>query len=111
MIVRFYFFYVFLLFQWKIKQIHSEKVYGCTINNNNNSQSISSDKKYITLSCTNNRYILVQNLIFGVHKTPNSSCSYQPGDCTTSTNNIGLGCNGLTNCNLDLNPQFLHSCK
>jgi hypothetical protein len=109
MIVRLYFFYI-LLFQWKIKQIHSETVHGCTINNNNQ-QSISTNKTSITLSCTNNGYILVQNLTFGVHKTLNPTCSYQSGDCTTRTTYIGMECNGLTNCNLDLNPQYLHICK
>jgi hypothetical protein len=109
MIQRLFIFYI-LLFHWKIKQIHSETVYGCTINNNNR-RTISSNKTSVTLSCANNEYILVQNLTFGVHKTSISTCSYQPGDCTTRTTYIGMECNGLTNCNLDLNPQYLHICK
>jgi hypothetical protein len=109
MIVRLYFFYIWL-FQWKIKQTHSETAYGCTINNNNR-QSISSNKTSVTLSCINNGYILVQNLTFGVHKTSNRTCSYQPGDCTTRTTHIGMECSGLTNCNLDLDPPYLHKCK
>jgi hypothetical protein len=109
MFIRLYFFYI-LLFQWNIKQIHSEIVHGCTINNNNR-RTILSNKTSVTLSCVNNGYILVQNLTFGVHKTSNPTCSYQPGDCTTRTTYIGMECNGLKNCNLDLNPQYLHICK
>jgi len=109
MIVRLFFLYIFV-FQWNIKQIHSETVNGCTINNNNR-QSISSNKTSVTLSCANNGYILVRNLTFGVHKTSTSTCSYQSGDCTARTTYIGMECNGLTNCNLDLNPQYLHICK
>jgi hypothetical protein len=109
MFVRLFFLYIFL-FQWNIKQIHSETVNGCTINNNNR-QSILSNKTSVTLSCANNGYILVRNLTFGVHKTSTSTCSYQSGDCTARTTYIGMECNGLTNCNLDLNPQYLHICK
>ncbi|CAF2639520.1 unnamed protein product [Rotaria sp. Silwood2] len=113
MIVRLFFFYIFL-FQLQIKQINCEIVNGCTINNNNNNnnrRSVSSNKTSITLSCSNNGYILVRNLTFGVHKTASQTCSYQPGDCTTRTTYIGMECNGLRNCNLDLNPQYLHICS
>ncbi|CAF3826501.1 unnamed protein product [Rotaria sordida] len=106
MIVRLFFFYNFL-FQLNIKEINCEIINGCTINNNNR-QLISSNKTSITLSCPNNGYILVRNLTFGVHKTLSQTCSYQPGDCTTRTTYIGMECNGLKNCNLDLNPQYLH---
>ena len=104
-----------LLFQWQTKQISAETVSGCTINNNNN-RRINTDKTSVTLSCANNGYILVRNLTFGVHKTPSvttapSACSYQLGDCTTRTTYIGMECNGLTTCDLDLNPQYLHICK
>ena len=109
MIVRLFFLYIFL-FQWQIKQIQCETVNGCTINNNNR-RSISSNKTSVTLSCANNEYILVRNLTFGVHKTLSSTCTYQLGDCTTRTTYIGMECNGLTKCNLDLNPQYLHICK
>jgi hypothetical protein len=107
-------FFIFLLLQFQ--QISSETVSGCTINNNNNNNRriIQSQKPFVTLSCANNGYILVRNLTFGVHKnslaTP-STCSYQPGDCTTRTTYIGMECNGLTTCDLDLNPQYLHICK
>jgi hypothetical protein len=104
MFVRLYIF-VILLFQWKIPRIHCETVHGCT---NNNQRS---NKTSVTLSCANNGYILVQNLTFGVHKTSNPTCSYQSGDCTTRTTYIGMECNGLQNCNMDLNPQYLHICK
>ncbi|CAF1537080.1 unnamed protein product [Rotaria sp. Silwood1] len=114
MIVKLFFFYIFL-FQLKIKQINCEIVHGCTINNNNNNpnnrQLISSNKTSITLSCPNNGYILVKNLTFGVHKTLSQTCSYQPGDCTTRTTYIGMECNGLQYCNIDLNPQYLHICS
>ncbi|CAF3482169.1 unnamed protein product, partial [Rotaria sp. Silwood2] len=43
--------------------------------------------------------------------TATSSCTYQPGDCTTRTTYIGMECNGLTTCDLDLNPQYLHICN
>ncbi|CAF1039253.1 unnamed protein product [Rotaria sordida] len=102
-----------LLFQWQIKQIYGETISGCTINNNN--RRINNDKTSVTLSCANNGYILVRNLTFGVHKTSSlaikPTCSYQPGDCTTRTTYIGMECNGLTTCDLDLNPQYLHICK
>ncbi|CAF3782709.1 unnamed protein product [Rotaria sp. Silwood1] len=102
-----------LLFQWQIKQISGETISGCTINNNN--RRINNDKTSVTLSCPNNGYILVRNLTFGVHKTSSlaikSTCSYQPGDCTTRTTYIGMECNGLTTCHLDLNPQYLHICS
>jgi hypothetical protein len=102
-----------LLFQWHIKQISGETVSGCTLNNNNN-RRLNYDKTSVTLSCANNGYILVKNLTFGVHKssllTTAPTCSYQPGDCTTRTTYIGLECNGLTTCDLDLNPQYLHIC-
>ena len=107
MIRRLIFFYICIL---QIKQISSKTVHGCTINNNN-PRTTSSNKTSVTLSCANNAYILVQNLTFGVHKTSLSSCSYQPGDCTIRTTYIGMECNGLTSCNLDLNPQYLHICK
>ncbi|CAF1014361.1 unnamed protein product [Adineta steineri] len=109
MIVRLFFFYIFFI-QYQIEQIHCETVNGCTINNNNR-RSISSNKTSVTLSCENNGYILVRNLTFGVHKTLSSTCSYQSGDCTTHTTYIGMECNGLTKCNLDLNPQYLHICS
>lgn len=103
--------FLLLLFQWHIKQISGETVSGCTINNNN--RRINNDKTSVTLSCPNNGYILVRNLTFGVHKTSSlpSTCTYQPGDCTTRTTYIGMECNGLTTCDLDLNPQYLHICK
>jgi hypothetical protein len=102
-----------LLFQSHIKQISGETISGCTINNNNN-RRINNDKTSVTLSCANNGYILVRNLTFGVHKnllSTTPTCSYQPGDCTTRTTYIGMECNGLTTCDLDLNPQYLHICK
>jgi hypothetical protein len=104
-------FLLLLLFQWQIRQISGETVSGCTINNNN--RRINNDKTSVTLSCANNGYILVRNLTFGVHKTIplTSTCTYQPGDCTTRTTYIGMECNGLTTCDLDLNPQYLHICK
>ncbi|CAF1990778.1 unnamed protein product [Rotaria magnacalcarata] len=102
-----------LLFQLQIKQISTETISGCTINNNN--RRITNGKTSVTLSCPNNGYILVKNLTFGVHKTSllsiTPTCSYQPGDCTTRTTYIGMECNGLTTCDLDLNPQYLHICS
>ncbi|CAF3944795.1 unnamed protein product, partial [Rotaria magnacalcarata] len=56
-----------LLFQLQIKQISTETISGCTINNNN--RRIANGKTSVTLSCPNNGYILVKNLTFGVHKT------------------------------------------
>jgi len=108
--------YIFLfVFQLQITLISSESVSGCTINNqnnNNNNKQIHIGKTSVTLSCANNGYILVRNLTFGVHKKSLSTptCSYQPGDCTTRTTYIGMECNGLTTCDLDLNPQYLHIC-
>ena len=113
MIIRLFFLYMFVL-QWQMKQIHSETVSGCTRNNNDDNQLFaSSNKTSVTLSCPNNEYILVRNLTFGVHKTitRKSTCTYQPGDCTIRTTYIGMECNGLRNCKLDLNPQYLHICK
>lgn len=110
MILRIFF---LSLFQFHISQISGETVSGCTINNNNN-RRITNEKTSVTLSCANNGYILVRNLTFGVHKnalSTTATCSYQPGDCTTRTTYIGMECNGLTTCNLDLNPQYLHICK
>ncbi|CAF4914811.1 unnamed protein product [Rotaria socialis] len=102
-----------LLFQLQLKQISTETISGCTINNNN--RRIANGKTSVTLSCPNNGYILVKNLTFGVHKTSllpiTPTCSYQSGDCTTRTTYIGMECNGLTTCDLDLNPQYLHICK
>ncbi|CAF3325689.1 unnamed protein product [Rotaria sp. Silwood2] len=114
MILHLFFLHIFLLlFQWQIKEISGETISGCTINNNN--RRINNDKTSVTLSCANNGYILVRNLTFGVHKTSSlaikSTCSYQPGDCTTRTTYIGMECNGLTTCDLDLNPQYLHICS
>lgn len=115
-------FFLFL-FQFRIEHISAETVSGCTINNNhnhhsnnnnNNNRRITQEKTSVTLSCANNGYILVRNLTFGVHKNSLSStptCSYQPGDCTTRTTYIGMECNGLTTCDLDLNPQYLHICS
>ncbi|UJR36754.1 hypothetical protein I4U23_029469 [Adineta vaga] len=104
---------------WQIKQLSAETVSGCTINNNNRRNN--NDKTSVTLTCPNNGYILVRNLTFGVHKTSSlaatptasssSSCTYQQGDCTTRTTYIGMECNGLTTCDLDLNPQYLHICS
>jgi hypothetical protein len=103
-----------LLFQLQIQEIAGETVSGCTINNNNN-RRINNEKTSVTLSCADNGYILVRNLTFGVHKnllsTTTPTCSYQPGDCTTRTTYIGMECNGLTTCDLDLNPQYLHICE
>ena len=107
MIVRFNLYMIYLLCQWQILRISTESVHGCTINN----QQRSSNKTSVTLSCTNDGYILVQNLTFGVHKNSNLTCFYQAGDCTTRTTSIGLECNGLRTCQLDLNPQYLHICK
>jgi hypothetical protein len=107
-------FFLFLLLQFRIERISGETVTGCTINNNNNRRINHQEKTSVTLSCANNGYILVRNLTFGVHKTSlaiTSTCSYQPGDCTTRTTYIGMECNGLTTCDLDLNPQYLHICK
>lgn len=87
-------------------RISSETVHGCTINNPQRS-----NKTSVTLSCSNDGYILVQNLTFGVHQNSNLTCFYQSGDCTTRTTFIGLECNGLRTCQLDLNPQYLHICK
>ncbi|UJR09451.1 hypothetical protein I4U23_013690 [Adineta vaga] len=109
MIIRYIFFFIYV-FQWHISSISCETVHGCTINNNNR-QTISTNKTSVILSCANNEYILVRNLTFGVHKTASSTCSYQPGDCTTRTTYIGMECNGLTKCHLDLNPQYLHICS
>ncbi|CAF3487676.1 unnamed protein product [Rotaria socialis] len=110
-VIKLFFFYIFL-FQFQIKHIHSETVHGCTLNNNNNNRRLlTTNKTAVTLSCANNGYILVRTLTFGVHKTASSSCSFQPGDCTTRTTYIGMECNGLQKCNLDLNPQYLHICS
>ena len=107
-------FFLFV-FQFHLEHISGETVSGCTINNNNNNnRRITHGKTSVTLSCANNGYILVRNLTFGVHKNSLSStptCSYQPGDCTTRTTYIGMECNGLTTCDLDLNPQYLHICS
>ena len=106
---------ILFISQWQIKQLSAETVSGCTINNNNRRNN--NDKTSVTLTCPNNGYILVRNLTFGVHKTSSlapatsSFCTYQPGDCTTRTTYIGMECNGLTTCDLDLNPQYLHICK
>ena len=109
MIIKLYLFYI-LLFQWEIQQIYGDTTFGCTINNNHY-LSISSNKTSLRLSCIDKGYILVRNLIFGVHKSSNLSCSYQPGDCTTRTKSIGRECNGLTYCDLGLYSQYLHTCK
>jgi hypothetical protein len=108
---------VLCVFQSRINEIDSETVSGCTINNNNqHHRQLSNEKTSVTLSCANHGFILVKNLTFGVHKSTallatSPTCSYQPGDCTTRTTFIGMECNGLTSCNLDLNPQYLHICK
>lgn len=110
--MHYHLFFLFA-FQFGIEYISGETVSGCTINNNNN-RRITHEKTSVTLSCANNGYILVRNLTFGVHKNSLSStptCSYQPGDCTTRTTYIGMECNGLTTCDLDLNPQYLHICS
>ncbi|CAF1612290.1 unnamed protein product, partial [Adineta ricciae] len=106
---------ILFISKWQIKQLSAETVSGCTINNNNRRNN--NDKTSVTLTCPNNGYILVRNLTFGVHKTSSlapatsSFCTYQQGDCTTRTTYIGMECNGLTTCNLDLNPQYLHICS
>lgn len=96
-----------------IKSIQTETVHGCT-RHNQNRQTISStsNQTSVLLSCPNHGYILVQNLTFGVHNnTSNGTCTYQTGDCITRTTYIGTECNGLNQCKLDLNPQYLHICK
>lgn len=105
---------LFYVLPWHVKHSHGETVSGCTINNNQ--RRTNNDKTSVTLSCANNGFILVRNLTFGVHKSSlltstAPTCAYQPGDCTTRTTFIGMECNGLTSCNLDLNPQYLHICK
>ena len=103
-----------LLFHSQIQQHRAETVTGCTVHANNNDRvsSLPNNKASVTLACANHGYILVRNLTFGVHKSPSitPACSFQPDDCTTRTSSIGMECNGLTSCHLDLNPQYLHIC-
>ena len=97
-----------------IEQIQAETVNGCTVTNHNRAY-LPTNRTFVTLTCFNGGFILVKNLTFGVHQssttTTTRTCSYQPGDCLTRTTYIGMECNGLTSCRLDLNPQYLHICK
>ena len=108
--------FIFIIFQYLWKTHYAETVSGCTMNSNQQRRTHYPEKTSVTLSCANQGFILVRNLTFGVHKSLDIAsgapfCSYQPGDCTTRTTFIGMECNGLTSCDLDLNPQYLHICK
>lgn len=108
--------FIFIIFQYLWKSHYAETVSGCTMNSNQQRRTHYPEKTSVTLSCANQGFILVRNLTFGVHKSLDITsgtplCSYQPGDCTTRTTFIGMECNGLTSCDLDLNPQYLHICK
>jgi hypothetical protein len=100
------------LVQWRIMSNHAETISGCTINHQNRAY-LPTNQTFVTLSCENHGFILVQNLTFGVHRQASTTmtCAYENDDCMTRTTYIGMECNGLTHCNLDLNPQYLHICK
>ncbi|CAF1223356.1 unnamed protein product, partial [Didymodactylos carnosus] len=96
-------------------------VSGCTIKRNRDGGSSIVDIQHqrinsINLTCNRTgSYILVRNTTFGVHSSPVTSkgeqCLFKKGDCTIRTTHIGTECNGLQQCDLDLDPQYLHTCS
>jgi hypothetical protein len=101
---------IVLLGLYLSRPIDSETVSGCTTVNGQRDETSSTS---VTLSCPDNGFILVGNLTFGVRRNVSQllACQYQTGDCITRTTYIGMECNGLNQCRLDLNAQYLHICK
>lgn len=79
---------------------------------------VNSDSKVLKLSCSNNNLIFVAWSHYGQHlkqheATFNKSdeCYFSPKDCMVSVDYVANECNGLNSCLINLDSQYLHSCK
>lgn len=70
--------------------------------------------KYLHLKCPNmNDFLFIGLTQYGVSNstTGSTSCRVNPNDCLISVDYIANQCNGLNACDIQLDSQFLHSCK
>ena len=90
-------------------------------NNNPKSTDTSSSSdgdKVLRLKCSNvNDFLFIGLTQYGVSNASSaidkssSVCQISPNDCLISVDYIANQCNGLNSCDIQLDSQFLHSCR
>jgi hypothetical protein len=80
------------------------------------SSSIPDFEKLLRLKCPNiNDFLFIGQTQYGVSsqfsKSSKKQCQLSSNDCLISVDYIANQCNGLNSCDIQLDAQFLHSCK
>lgn len=67
----------------------------------------------MVLKCPNsNDFLFIGQTQYGVASKPlEAKCEIQPNDCLVSVDYLASQCNGLNSCDIQLDAQFLHTCK
>ena len=85
------------------------------INNNNHNDIISSNQNRMQLKCANsNDFLFIGLTQYGVNiksNNNNNTCSINVNDCLVTVDYLSNECNGLNSCDIQLDAQFLHTCK
>ena len=83
-----------------------------------NDDSSSSVNKQMRLKCANqNDFLFIGLTQYGVHSlsttttTSLSTCEINQNDCLVTVDYLSNECNGLNTCDIQLDAQFLHTCK
>ena len=66
------------------------------------------------LKCTQpDQYLFIGQTQYGVSLSINDDdmCSIKDGDCLVMVDYLGNECNGINSCTIQLDSQYLHSCK
>jgi hypothetical protein len=74
------------------------------------------EDKLLRLKCPNiNDFLFIGLTQYGVSNSSSvnnpKQCTINPSDCLISVDYIASQCNGLNTCDIQLDAQFLHSCK
>ena len=71
----------------------------------------------MTLKCPNsNDFLFIGQTQYGVAlpsdtRSASPQCEIQPNDCLVSVDYLASQCNGINSCDIQLDAQFLHTCK
>lgn len=80
-----------------------------------NSAQVHDDSKIMRLKCANlNDFLFIGLTQYGVSSASSSNsqtCEINKNDCLVSVDYLSNECNGLNTCDIQLDSQFLHTCK
>ncbi|CAF0764271.1 unnamed protein product [Brachionus calyciflorus] len=98
-----------IVYGWKEASICTNPQHTITHTDISEYPEDNSDSKFLNLDCGSD-LIYIAWSHYG-YKQKNDSCYFTPQDCTVSVEYVSNECNGLNNCQVSLDSQYLHSCK